>query len=781
MRSGRHSYLYVRSVIRTVMIFVGAALLWGCSSTKHVPAGSYLLEEARVKVDGSNTVNPSELAFYLRQQPNHEVLGFLKLQLATYNMSGSDSTKWYNRWARRMGQPPVIYDSRLTRESADQIQRSLINSGFMDARVEIDTVKNPDTRKAYVTYNVFTGKPHVVATSAQRYDDHNIERIIRENSRVITVNPGDQLDRERLDNERQRITDLLHDRGYYAFQKKYITFTADTAAGSKRVNLNMHLAGVATDSGTVDHKVYRFRKIIFITDFNPQGRTAGEVAGTDTVHYRDISVVYGRDRYLRPQALYGACRIESGELYSATEVNRTYERLARLGILRHINIDLRPVEGEDGRMWLDTYIFLSRNKKQQVSFELEGTNSEGDLGFGAGITYRNRNIGHGSELFQAKLRGSYESLSGDFTDLINNRYMEYAAETSVLFPRFKAPLLSSRFKRRVNAMTEVALSFNYQERPEYTRIIAGTGWKYRWNNRAGTQRYRFDVIDVNYVYLPKSTLDFLNQIAPDNPLLRYSYEDHFIMRMGFNVYRSNHSAATNPRAAATLTDIYTLRANIETAGNILDGLSALLRRPRHEGGYEIFGIRFSQYVKLDADYTRTHRFDSRSSLALHAGAGIGVPYGNSQILPFEKRFYAGGANSVRGWSVRTLGPGSFDSKNSVTSFIHQCGDIRLDLSAEYRARLFWVLEGALFVDAGNIWTIRNYPSQPGGVFRFNRFYEQIAASYGGGIRMDFTYFLLRFDLGIKAFNPARNQEHWPLFHPRWKADTSFHFSVGYPF
>lgn len=197
--------------------------------------------------------------------------------------------------------------------------------------------------------------------------------------------------------------------------------------------------------------------------------------------------------------------------------------------------------------------------------------------------------------------------------------------------------------------------------------------------------------------------------------------------------------------------------------------------------YRVFGIQYSQYAKAEVDYTIAHNFTPRHSLAFHAGFGIGVPYGNSRVLPFEKRFYAGGANGVRGWSVRTLGPGSYDSRNYVTDFINQCGDIRLDLSAEYRMKLFWVFEGALFIDAGNIWTIHNYENQPGGMFKFKSFAKELAASYGIGLRLDFDYFLLRLDLGIKAHNPAMNQEEWPIIHPRWGRDTSLHFSVGYPF
>ena len=282
--------------------------------------------------------------------------------------------------------------------------------------------------------------------------------------------------------------------------------------------------------------------------------------------------------------------------------------------------------------------------------------------------------------------------------------------------------------------------------------------------------------------LPRSTLNFIDEIAPDNPLLRYSYEDHFIMRMGYTFTRTNRRAPTATVNALAVQPVITnLRISAESAGNLLYAISNIAGQKRSDGVYKILGIQYAQYLKGEFDYSYTRNFNDRNSLSWHTGFGIAFPYGNSSMVPFEKRFYAGGANGVRGWGVRTLGPGAYDAHNSVTDFINQCGDIRLDLSLEYRARLFWVIEGALFVDAGNIWTIRDYSNQPGGVFKFNKFYKQLAAAYGLGIRLDFTYFLLRLDLGFKAHNPAMNQEPWPLFHPNWKRDANFHFSVGYPF
>lgn len=769
------------------IIILWSALFSGCSSTKHVPAGQYLLDDVKISITDNNEIESADLVNYLRQTPNHEVLGFLKLQLATYNMSGSDSTKWFNKWIRKIGQAPVIYDPELAEASSIQLRQALVNRGYMDASVVIDTIADSKKKKIEVDYQVTVGQPHYIATTAYTIPDKDIERLILDNN-VLQVRPGDLLDRGRLEEERIRITELLRNNGYYYFNKDYITFDVDTAANAKDVDLTMSLRppyrSIGNDSvAPTRHNVYRIRNIVVITDFTPGDDISAIEERNSAIQYHDLRILYGPDRYLRPAVIYNACYLHTGELYQTRAVDATYEALGRLGILRYVNIDMRPVTGDDGTPMLDAYILLTRGKKQQVSMELEGTNSEGDLGFGLGLTYRNRNIAHGSELFTAKLRTSYESLSGDFTDLINDRYMEYAAEVGITFPNFKAPFLSSRFKRRVKATTEFAVSFNYQERPEYTRIIAGAGWKYRWNNRANTRRYRLDLIDVNYVYLPKSTIDFINQIAPDNPLLRYSYEDHFIMRMGYNYYRTNKRqvTATGVKRNHIQPSVYTLRTNIESAGNILYALSSLIHQRKDNGAYKLFDIQYAQYVKGEVDYTYTVHFDTRNSMSFHAGTGIGVPYGNSKILPFEKRFYAGGANGVRGWGVRTLGPGSYDSKNSVTGFINQCGDIRLDLSMEYRAKLFWVLEGALFIDGGNIWTIRNYENQPGGVFRFNKFYQQIAAAYGAGIRFDFTYFLLRLDLGVKAYNPAQNQERWPLMHPRWGRDTTLHFSVGYPF
>lgn len=779
-----HSHHTATSVaaIVTILIFLMLGVS-SCSSTRHVPQGKLLLDRVRINIDDSSkTLAKADLMNYLRQTENHKVLGGLKLQLALYNLSGHDSTRWINRWIQRLGTPPVIYDSALTESSARQLHSALRNRGYMNNvvtyRVNADSAK----RKARVDYDITLGVPYYISSLSYDIPNDTLRQVILADSVSFPIKVGDLLDHNKLDAWRQQITDNLRNHGYYAFSKEYISFTADTARNSHAVDVTLYThEPSATERMPYysAHMPFYVRNVVYVTNYDPIVMHDGYVAG-DTTHYGDLTILYdAKNNYLRSSVIEECNYIKPGQVYKADNINRTYRALSRLGIVKFINIDVRPVGMIDGKIWLDAFVLMQRDKSQAVSVSLEGTNSEGDLGFGIGLDYKHRNLTKGSELLNAKFRMSYESLSGDLSGLINNNYSEYAAEVGITYPKFKFPFLKSDFKKKILASTELATSFNYQERPEYTRIIAGAAWRYVWSERQNTMRHTYNLLDLNYVYLPKSRSNFLDSIA--NPLLRYSYENHFIMRMGYSFYKTNKRPSTL-LSSSFQRNVYTWRAAAETAGNLLYGISKITGQ-HHEAddSYKVFGIRYSQYVKVEGDYSLTHYFDSRNSLAVHVGAGIAVPYGNSTVLPFEKRFYAGGANGVRGWGVRSLGPGSFGASASMNRFIYQCGDIRFDANIEYRAKLFWVIELGAFIDVGNIWTIRSYEDQPGGVFKFNKFYEQLAAAYGIGIRLDFTYFLLRVDMGMKAHNPASGEEHWPLLHPRFKRDSEFHFSVGYPF
>ena len=352
--------------------------------------------------------------------------------------------------------------------------------------------------------------------------------------------------------------------------------------------------------------------------------------------------------------------------------------------------------------------------------------------------------------------------------------MEYSAEARLSFPRFIAPLLSSSFRRRVNASSEVALLYDLQNRPEFMRRVFSVAWRYKWHDQNHHDRYQVDLLDLNYISMPwiSDTFkrEYLDNTDSRNSILRYNYENLFIMKLGFGYTYNN--------------GIYAIKTSVETAGNLLNLASKAFNFHKNdEGQYTFIDIAYAQYVRGMFDFTRKFVFDYNNQLVFHLGFGIAYPYGNSNILPFEKRFFSGGANSVRGWSVRSLGPGKFIGTDGRIDFINQTGDMKLDLNLEYRANLFWKFGGALFVDAGNIWTLREYEDQPGGQFKMSEFWQQLAVSYGMGIRLNFDYFVVRFDMGMKAVNPAYEDEkdHFPLIHPRLSRDFAFHFAVGLPF
>ena len=772
----------ILALVATLIVIM--ATLSSCSTTKHVPEGKLLLDKVKINIqDPSHDIESSQLSNYLRQNANHRVLGGLKLQLAFYNLSGKDSTNWFNRWIQRVGTPPVIYDSTLTIASADQLHTALINRGFMNNEVTYRVDADSAKRKARVDYDITLGDPYYIRSIDYDIPDESLRDIILEDTSRFTVHSGDLLDFNRLDEWRQTITENLRNRGYYAFNKEYITFMADTAAGSLAVDLTLNTRDPYHNDRLpyyTEHEPFYVRHVTYVTNYDPVAMHDG-LWGTDTVTITGgVQVYEDETRYLRPQLIDECNHIEPGELYNADAVTRTYRSLGRLGIIKQINIDVRPVGEVDGVLMVDAFVLLQPDRSQTVSVSLEGTNSEGDLGFGVGVDYEHRNIFKGAEVFNAKAKVSYESISGNLGGLINNNYSEYSTELGLTFPKFMFPLLRRSFKRKIQASTAFSVNFDYQARPEYTRVIAGGAWRYQWTERSRRMAHTLTLFDLSVISVPKFNDQFFDRIT--NPLLLYSYQDHMIMRMGYNFYRTNKAEMSVQQMGLFQRDVFTIRANAETAGNVLYGLSHITgQKADANGSYKALGIRYSQYVKAEADYAFTHYFDRRQSVAFHIGAGIAIPYGNSDVLPFEKRFYSGGANSVRGWGVRTLGPGSYNSNNNLSNFIFQCGDIRFDVNLEYRAKLFWVVELGLFLDAGNIWTIKDYESQPGGVFKFNKFYQQIAAAYGAGIRLDFKYFLVRVDMGMKAHNPAMGQEKWPLTHPNFKRDSEFHFSVGYPF
>ena len=699
-------------------------LTTACSTGKYVREGEYILDKVAVVSDQSD-YNASPLSQYVRQKEKPKLFSLFR-----------------NPFSRK----PVIYDTLQARLSCQDLMTAMQNEGYMNAGVSLYTETKGKKLKA--TYLLHPGQPFLIGKVNYDIQDEGILQLLHlDQPANQQIKPGMRFTVETLDNERKRISSLLSDNGYFRFNKDFIHFTADTIMGRKDIALTLQLRKYKPNNNSpeVDHTRYLIRDVLFQSN------------DSDRIH-------------LRKQVLLNATAIKEGRPYDASALQRTYNNFARLQAVKYTNIKFAEVPDTN---LLDCHIQISTNKPSTISFQPEGTNTAGDLGAAASITYTNRNLFHGSEQLSIEFRGAYEAITG-LEGYQDQNYTEFSVETKLVFPRFLAPFLSKSFRRRQTASSEWAVSWDFQNRPEFHRRVFSSAWRYRWSEPKHHLNYRFDLLDLNYVYMPwiSSTFkrDYLDNAENRNAILRYNYEDIFIMKTGFTVSYTDGVDA--------------VRANFESAGNLLNGVSKGFGfKTNSQGQHTLFNIAYAQYVKFDFDYTHLFQFDKRNALALHAGLGVAYPYGNSTVLPFEKRYFSGGANSVRGWSVRELGPGKFKGTDGRIDFINQTGDVKLDLNAEYRSSLFWKLQGALFIDAGNIWTLRNYAEQPGGQFKFTEFYKQIAASYGMGLRLNFDYFILRFDVGMKAINPAyeSEKEHWSIIHPKLSRDFDFHFAVGLPF
>ena len=763
-------------VRKYIYIVVTALLLVGCSVSKFVPEGKYLLDEVHISSDNKE-IKSSEMYSYVRQKPNSKWFSLVKLPMYIYCSSGKDSTKWINKILRKMGDAPRIYDARVAEETRMQILGAVQNKGYLGAQVSLEEKIKKNKLDTY--YRISSGKPYIISSIDYNVEDYVIRDLLMNDSIHSGLKVGERFDVNQLEEERNKITQFLLNRGYYRFNKDYITFQADTVNGTYRIDLTMNIGlnNMPNSSETSLHRQYSIRNVNYLmdVDFSPNNGV-----NLDTMSYGGINILYDKKLFLRPGVIDSHNRIVPGKLYSNRDVMSTYSSLSRLGILKYSNI--RFVEHlENDSAYLDAFVSLSKNKNKMLSFQVEGTNSAGDLGAAASVTYTHRNLFKGSETFTIKVRGAYEAVTG-LEGYANNNYTEYGVESSLDFPEFMFPFLTSDFKKRVNAKSEVSIKYNWQIRPEFERTLASAAWSYRWNS-GRRANHRLDVLDINYIYMPyrsNTFIEYLNYMDEVNPLLRYSYEDLFIVRLGYT-YTYNSAGVTTQQTAKKSS--YSIRFNIEESGNLIYGFSKLIHKKPSDGeSFRMGNISFAQYVKTDFDFAKNIMIDDRNSLVFHITTGVAIPYGNSKSLPFEKLYFSGGANSVRGWSVRSLGPGRYHGNSGSLDYVNHTGDIKLDLNVEYRTHLFWKLNGAAFIDAGNVWTLKSRYSDDTGQFAFNRFYKEIAVSYGLGVRFDLDFLILRFDGGMKAINPMESgADRFPVIKPDFSRDFAFHFAVGYPF
>jgi hypothetical protein len=522
---------------------------------------------------------------------------------------------------------------------------------------------------------------------------------------------------------------------------------------------------------THPHRIWRIRRIMVHTDQDPS-RKGTEGTELDTLRMKeDYAFVYKDELRIDPALLVQSIYIKPGSPFDSEKEQTTYRRLSELRVFRSVNINYQRVEGKEGV--LDCRILLTRSKTHSLSLESRGTNRGGNLGVAGNVTYKNRNIFRGAETFAVDLNGGLESqrvLTEDseeerkvFSDLELNT-VEFGPELSLDFPKFLLPVDPTRFARSSNPHTRLSASMNFQERPDYTRNVASMSMSYRWDE-TDLKKHEVDPIGLSMIRIDKTRAFQERLEAFNDQLLLNSYQNHLI-------FGSQYAYTYNDQRSSDQENIHFFKANFEAAGNSLRFLhERFAEDPGSEDRYRIGGIGFSQFVKADLDLRYYHRIDEKNSLAFRAFGGLGIPYGNSDVLPFQRSFYGGGANGMRAWRIRTLGPGSYTDPSSSLSF-DKIGDIKLEGNAEYRFDLIDPVESAFFIDGGNIWLLGENERRPGGNFTSEDFLSEIALGGGIGFRLDLNFFIIRLDLAIPVKDPELPVgERW-IFQPKERTNAA---------
>ena len=738
-----------------------------CSTTKYLQKDSSLLDKVSIKGNDTKLSN-TDLRAYLAQKPNTMMLGIVKFKLGTYSLSGRDTTKFINRMLRNIGEPPVEFDTLLIGDTERAIEKVLVNSGYLDAKVtsEYKTKK----RKTNVEYYINSGDMYKIRYFSFDIDDDSVLSIL---NRYYTINSleGQDLDVNQLNNIRDNIAKIFRQNGYYKVQKDIFVFRADTVGQNKNVDLHITIADQYRDSAAFSD-VFTKRIIDNIYIYCYETLDISEIA-YDTVNFAGYTIIYNSKRQIfYPRFLIDKVFFKSGQLYNEKSIERTTANFSSIAAIKYVNVAFTEKEGS----LLDCNIFLLPSEKYGYSVGLEAnTNSGSTIGAAVNLGFSDKNLFHRAEMFKIDGRISYDLFRR--SEDIFRHSISAGSDISLVIPKLFLPYFKEDFRLRHGATTKFSVNYTYQTHPDFERAILNTSFGYQWRSRRW--QYGVDLADFSYIKVDSISEWFLRT----NPNLLPTFEDHLVLKTVFSFATAN---TTRTKARNN----YSFRGRLSFGGNLFYLANMAFDQEKVDGKYRFFGIPFAQFAKFDFNYSYNMYISSKFRMVYHAMFGIGIPYLNATILPFEEKFFAGGSNSMRGWGARTLGPGSFYS--ITDSYLSQNGDIKMELNAEARFKLFWVLEGALFIDAGNVWTIKKYDNLEGSNLSFDggKFMRDIALGYGLGLRFDFNYFLIRFDLGLKLYDPRyeAEEERWAIGSrygggkgKRIDSVGTLQFAIGYPF
>ncbi|MGQ8336519.1 translocation and assembly module lipoprotein TamL [Sunxiuqinia sp. A32] len=764
-----------------VLIFL--LLLASCSSSRFVPEGQYLLNDTDIEID-NRSINREDLKTHIRQKENLKILGFIKFHLALYNLSSKKSSKG---WLKRIGEPPVVYEDYLTLRTKDQLQSYLSNKGYYNAAIKDSLVKNERKQKVNVKYIIEAGIPYRIRNYSYKILDPQLRPLLMADTVNQIIGKGDIFDVDVLNAERERLTSYFKDHGYYNFTTDHIQYVADSTLRNHQVDLELEILDNDLENefdSIVSHKKYQFRNYLVNPDFVPPQLSNRRQLKNDTLAVDNYRFFFHDELRYKPIVFKNLNRMPDSTYYSLRNVEKTYRALTQLRQFKVVNINFTELDSmvDENTGLLDANFQLSALPRQGFSVDLEGTNSSGNLGVAGNLNYQHRNLYKGAEIFNLNLKGAVERQQAFINE--NNldfNTRELGIEGSLNIPKFLSPLKSKRFFNFQIPQTSVSLGYNFQQRPDYTRTVTNLKFGYNWKTSIYRSHY-LNLVDFNYVNLYEFNEDFINSIK--DLYIKSSFTDHLVFAL-------NYTLIDNTQNLSRRSNYRYFKWSVESAGNLLSAYTKLINKDEVSerdsvtnqliSYQEVLGTRFAQYLKTDFEYRYGYMIDKYNSLVGRAFLGIGLPYGNFDVLPFEKKYFSGGANGIRAWQVRSLGPGTY--KAPAGAYPNQSSDIKLEANLEYRYRFVGPVEGALFLDAGNIWAINEKDNRPGAQFRFDQFYKQIAVGTGMGFRFDFTYFIFRLDLGMKLIDPALEEGKRFIIgnYPIKGEHFNLAFAIGYPF
>lgn len=720
-----------------------AALSFSCSTTRVLEDGQYRLAANKVEVKGDSKFNPKEIESYIKQKPNSYIIFGWNPFLNLYNWSGKNPDKAVNRFIRKMGTAPVIYQPSQVESSTENIKRHLEYLGYYGSDVRSDIeVKG---KKVKVTYSVTLGKRFRIGEITYSVPDGEFKDDFLADTSEITVRSGDYLSEDALEKETELRASAMRRKGYFGFTKNYFSFEADTLNSPDTAGLLMTVKEYTrnqTPEYARPHRKYYMGK---------------------------VTLSYDKDLKFNDKVLRNMCTLHPGDLYDEKEVNTTYSRLSALKMFSGVNVSMNP---QDSGI-VDCDITLTRSRMQGFKVNLEGsTNSTGLIGISPQISYYHKNIFHGGQWLNLGFLGNFQFKYDDRSVKSN----EFGVSAGLSFPEFLG-LPNSMFKGPSVPRTEINASYNYQNRPEYTRNMISTSYGYSGSLRNGKFFYQFYPIQAKIVRLTNLDPNFYTTLS-GNPFMRDAYQNHFDVGSGLVAYYTT-STALVPKEAYEYA-----RLQLDASGNVLSLFNKAMKSDEY-GSRLIWNTPYSQYIRTELTLGKTFVFGRNGSqaLAMRLLGGVGYAYGNSSTIPFEKQFYSGGANSMRGWQARSLGPGN--SKADTTFVIpSQTGDVKLEANLEYRFPMFWKLCGAVFTDVGNIWTLKETDGDDGSHTHFDlkNLAASLAADWGIGLRVDLNFLILRLDMGMKVYDPSLDTARWRSPSQWLKKDGyTLHFGVGYPF